>query len=195
MAEEKNENYEEEIEYVDENGNPIEYEYEEEVPAEEAIEYVDEEGNPVEYEEEAPAEETVEYVDEDGNPVEYEEEVPAEETVEYVDEDGNPVEYDAETAEEPVEYETDAMDVLPDGVSADSEETPESEYSGEEGEEDEDSDDNDAEKPKSFFGKLGETSPYEVMIWLAFFILLAGMILMLVKWMSYDMIVYPKYPS
>lgn len=175
MAEEKNENYEEEIEYVDENGNPIEYEYEEEVPAEEAIEYVDEDGNPVEYE--------------------YEEEAPAEETVEYVDEDGNPVEYDAETAEEPVEYETDAMDVLPDGVSADSEETPESEYSGEEGEEDEDSDDNDAEKPKSFFGKLGETSPYEVMIWLSFFILLAGVILMLVKWMSYDMIVYPKYPS
>ena len=185
MADEQNENYEEEIEYVDENGNPIEYEYEEEAPAEETVEYVDEDGNPVEYEEEAPAEETVEYVDEDGNPVEYEyeEETPAEEGVEYVDEDGNPVPYGA-----------DAMDVLPDGMSAEAE-TPESEYTGEEGEESEDDEEDDVEKPKSFFGKLGETSPYEIMIWLAFFILLAGVILMLVKWMSYDMIVYPKYPS
>lgn len=163
MADEQNENYEEEIEYVDENGNPIEYEYEEEAPAEETVEYVDEDGNPVEYE--------------------YEEETPGEEGVEYVDEDGNPVPYGA-----------DAMDVLPDGMSADSE-TPESEYSGEENEDSEDDSDDQAEKPKSFFGKLGGTSPYVVMIWLAFFILLASVILMLVKWMSYDMIVYPKYPS
>ena len=72
----------------------------------------------------------------------------------------------------------------------------ESEYAGGEGgESEDDSDEDEAEKPKSFFGKLGGTSPYVVMIWLAFFILLASVILMLVKWMSYDMIVYPKYPS
>ena len=74
----------EEVEYVDEDGNPVEGE----------VEYVDEDGNPVEGE--------VEYVDEDGNPVEGE--------VEYVDEDGNPVEEEIEIIEEETPSDTEETD-------------------------------------------------------------------------------------
>ena len=70
---------EEEIEYVDEDGNPIsKEEYEALYGSDgEDVEYVDEEGNPITKEEyealEAQNAEDVEYVDEDGNPISKEE--------------------------------------------------------------------------------------------------------------------------
>ncbi|MBQ9035401.1 MAG: hypothetical protein IJ099_05510, partial [Alphaproteobacteria bacterium] len=69
-----------EWEYVDENGNPVETDDADE------WEYVDENGNPVE----ADDADEWEYVDENGNPVEADD---ADEW-EYVDENGNPVEAD-----------------------------------------------------------------------------------------------------
>ncbi len=63
---------EEAIEYVDENGNPVE---------------VDENGNPV-------GGGDVEYVDENGNPVDKDGNPLSEEEIEYVDENGNPVDKD-----------------------------------------------------------------------------------------------------
>lgn len=88
---------------------------------EDDIEYVDEDGNPITKEEyealQAQAEDDVEYVDEDGNPITKEEyealQAQTEGEVEYVDEEGNPIskeEYEAsqeeiveETEEEPKE--------------------------------------------------------------------------------------------
>ena len=95
-----NDAQEDEWEYVDENGNPIdasddgewEYEYVDEDgnPSEQAddnteYEYVDEDGNPIE-----PSDDNTEYeyVDENGNPID-----PSDDDTEYeyVDEDGNPI--------------------------------------------------------------------------------------------------------
>ena len=92
--------------------------------------------------------------------------------------------------------ESDEGDELPDGMAAEAEEPSENaEGTAEESSEGEEeaSDDSDEEKPKSFFGRLAEATPYEVMIWLSFFIVLTGILLMLLEWLSYDMIVYPKY--
>ena len=87
---------------------------------EDDVEYVDEEGNPITKEEyealQAEAEDGVEYVDEEGNPITKEEyealQAEAEDGVEYVDEEGNPItkeEYEALSAEEPqVEEDTDS---------------------------------------------------------------------------------------
>jgi hypothetical protein len=85
---------EEEIVYVDEEGNPL---TDQDTPADSVI-YVDEEGNEVDVQEE----EIVQYVDEEGNPIEPDDgdtvyvdeegnEIQQEEEVIYVDEEGNPV--------------------------------------------------------------------------------------------------------
>ncbi len=200
-----------EYEYVDENGNPVdgnvEYEYveEENAPEESGVEYeyveeMDETGDGIEDGVE------YEYVDENGDP--------ASESAlgyEYVDEDGNPItDGSADLAEYGEEVgSADNLDDLPDGMSAEYE-TAENEgfvsddysetliddsaVSEDEVLDDETEDEDEGEeKPKSFFGKLGESTPYEVMIWLSFLFLMAGILLMLFEWMGYDMIVYPKY--
>ena len=70
---------EDDVEYVDENGNPITKEEYEALQAEseDDVEYVDEDGNPITKEEyealQAESEDNVEYVDEDGNPITKEE--------------------------------------------------------------------------------------------------------------------------
>ncbi len=128
---------------------------------------------------------------------------------EYEMEDGVEYEYveeeeGAEGNEDGVEYEyVDGEEYvdedLPDGMTVVSEESVEetesddSEYAEEEIEEDVEGEN--ADKPKSFFAKLGEAMPYEVMIALSFIILVIGILLMLIHWMSYDMQTYPKYPS
>ncbi len=160
-------------------------------------EYVEEEEEGVEYEyveEEEVAEDGVEYEYVDGE--EYETE---EVTEEYAEEDG--VEYEYVEGEE---YATD--EDLPDGMMSETGESGEetasemasdaegSEY-GEGEESEEEGDGENADKPKSFFAKLTEATPYEVMIALAFIILVIGILLMLFQWMGYDMIVYPKYPA
>ena len=69
---------EEDIQYVDENGNPItKEEYEALYSSDEDVQYVDEEGNPITKEEyealQAESDDNIQYVDEEGNPITKEE--------------------------------------------------------------------------------------------------------------------------
>ena len=189
---------------------------------EESTFYDPEEGVEYEYvEEEEVSEDGVEYeyveeeeVSEDGVEYEYVEE-------EEVPEDGVEYEYveEEEVPEDGVEYEYAEGEELPDGmasfdgeeaggsgasdgdgmneIQADGEfaadgsgiEDTEALDAGSEDGEEEDG----AEKPKSFFGRLAEATPYEVMVWLAFIFVIVGILLMIMEWMRYDMIVYPDY--
>ena len=188
-----------EYEYVEEeevSGDGVEYEYveEEEVP-EDGVEY--------EYVEE-------EEVPEDGVEYEYVEE-------EEVPEDGVEYEYvEEEVSEDGVEYEYVDGEELPDGMASDGEAyaadglAEEAERAGlddeafgdvsgdgEDSEDGKDAEDGEAgeegEKPRSFFGRLTEATPYEVMIGLAFLFIMIGILLMLMEWMRYEMISYPNY--
>ena len=202
-----------EYEYVEEeevSGDGVEYEYveEEEVP-EDGVEYeyveeeeVPEDGVEYEYVEE-------EEVPEDGVEYEYvEEEVP---------EDGVEYEYvEEEVSEDGVEYEYVDGEELPDGMASDGEAyaadglAEEAERAGlddeafgdmsgdgEDSEDGKDAEDGETgeegEKPRSFFGRLTEATPYEVMIGLAFLFIMIGILLMLMEWMRYEMISYPNY--
>lgn len=77
-AEGGTEDTEEDIQYVDEDGNPItKEEYEALYGSDEDVQYVDEEGNPITKEEyealQAESDDNIQYVDEEGNPITKEE--------------------------------------------------------------------------------------------------------------------------